>query len=207
MNVHCVARWQPNREFPRTPLEESDEVHVAWAQRDPAALWSAFRPLLGSGFPFLLLPHRQLACRRGRRQPVFINALAGLPRFTPSPGGAGFRCWLFAIARNVVTDAHILDMRRHTDPIEAVPELASSDPGPEEFALAAERHRYARSLLLKVPPDQRELLELRLSGLTSVEVAATLGRTPTAVRTAQHRAIESLRALVDTESEYEDLHV
>jgi RNA polymerase sigma-70 factor, ECF subfamily len=194
-------------EIPRTPFEESDEVHVARAQRDPVAFGALFDRYWDPVFRFCYYRTGNWHVAEDAASQVFINALAAIPRFTPSPGRAGFRCWLFTIARNVVTDAHTRNTRQHTDPIDAVPDLISSDPGPEELALDAERHRCVRSLLLQVPPDQRELLELRLSGLTSVEVAATLGRTPAAVRTAQHRAIETLRALVGAGTEYEDLHV
>ena len=48
-------------------------------------------------------------------------------------------------------------------------------------------------LLAGLPADQRELLELRLAGLTAVEIARVLGRSHDAVRKAESRAIRMLR--------------
>ena len=46
-----------------------------------------------------------------------------------------------------------------------------------------------------LPESQREILRLRLvEGLAADEVAERLSMTPSAVRVAQHRALEALRA-------------
>ena len=46
---------------------------------------------------------------------------------------------------------------------------------------------------MELPEDQRRVMELRLSGLTSPEAGRVLGRSPTAVRSLQFRAVERLR--------------
>jgi RNA polymerase sigma-70 factor (ECF subfamily) len=53
-----------------------------------------------------------------------------------------------------------------------------------------------RDLLRQLPPEQARIVELRLAGLTGVEIALVLGRTPNAVKVAQYRAYSRLRALV-----------
>jgi DNA-directed RNA polymerase specialized sigma24 family protein len=42
-------------------------------------------------------------------------------------------------------------------------------------------------------PEQRRVLELRLAGLTTAEIACALGRSPGAVRAIQFRAAIKLR--------------
>jgi DNA-directed RNA polymerase specialized sigma24 family protein len=54
-----------------------------------------------------------------------------------------------------------------------------------------------RALLAQLPPDQRQILELRLAGLTGPEIAAALGRSLGAVKIAQVRAFARLRATLD----------
>jgi RNA polymerase sigma-70 factor (ECF subfamily) len=69
---------------------------------------------------------------------------------------------------------------------------------PEALALATDDARTIQVLLAHLSADQRDLLELRLAGLTDAEIARALGRSHGAVRTSQYRAIARLRALVGT---------
>ncbi len=55
--------------------------------------------------------------------------------------------------------------------------------------------------LESVPDEQREILHLRLvRGLSVEEIADALGSTPSAVRIAQHRALNRLRELLTAQS-------
>jgi DNA-directed RNA polymerase specialized sigma24 family protein len=56
--------------------------------------------------------------------------------------------------------------------------------------------RIVRTLLAALTPEQSQVIELRLAGLTEVEIAHALGRRPGAVRAAQFRAVGRLRALL-----------
>jgi RNA polymerase sigma-70 factor (ECF subfamily) len=47
--------------------------------------------------------------------------------------------------------------------------------------------------------EQQQIIELRLAGLNGPEIAAALGRSAGSVRTAQHRAIARLRALLGSD--------
>jgi DNA-directed RNA polymerase specialized sigma24 family protein len=50
-------------------------------------------------------------------------------------------------------------------------------------------------LVHQLPADAEHLIQLRLAGLTDREIATVLGKSHGAVRTAQHRAIQRLKAL------------
>lgn len=59
------------------------------------------------------------------------------------------------------------------------------------------RHRFDE-LLTVLPRAQREILTLRVvRGLSAEETARMLGMTPGAVRLAQHKALNRLRAMLD----------
>jgi RNA polymerase sigma-70 factor (ECF subfamily) len=103
-----------------------------------------------------------------------------------------FRAWLFTIAHNAIVDAH--RSARRSLPLAAAGSERDTGDSPEGAALAEEQTERLRSLLTLLPADQRELIELRLSGLNDLEIARVVGRTHGAVRTSQYRAIQRLRA-------------
>lgn len=70
---------------------------------------------------------------------------------------------------------------------------ASLEPGPEDQALASDAHCRVHELLMELAPNQRELLELRMAGLSTAEIGQVMGMTTGAVRTAQFRAMTALR--------------
>lgn len=163
---------------------ERDLQQVARAQRDPAAFEPLYDRYLDQIYAFC---YRRLGSREPAEDAtsqVFVRAIAALPGFQ----AISFRGWLFAIARNVVADAR---RERPTTDIEAAlgrPELmVDGDPLNQVAELDL------RQLLGKLTPEQRDVIELRLSGLTAPEIGHIVGRNPGAVRALQFRAIEQLR--------------
>ena len=131
---------------------------------------------------------------------VFAKALAALPRYHDGP----FRSWLFVIAHNVISDT--FRRERPDQPLTAATEVADPEPSPEELAVAADQTRWLQRLLTQLPPDQRRVIELRLSGLTGPEISQVLGRHPTAIRSAQSRAIGRLRGILGATVRPEEAH-
>lgn len=123
---------------------------------------------------------------------VFIKALSALGRFDAERGT--FAAWLFAIANNVLTDQFRVERRFF-----ATSELSDPvDPShtPEEAAVAQEQASDLRKALLELAPREREVIELRLAGLSSTEISDVLGCQKNAVAQAQFRAIGRLRVLL-----------
>jgi len=121
---------------------------------------------------------------------IFAKALISLP----AQRGSSFRGWLFGIAHHVIADA--LRARGPDVPIDAAADTVDPSPSPEELALGEADRHVLRQLLAQLPPDQRHIVELRLAGLTSAEIARALGRTRGAIDVAYHRALVRLRTLV-----------
>jgi RNA polymerase sigma-70 factor (ECF subfamily) len=126
---------------------------------------------------------------------VFMKALASLHTHQSN---RSFRSWLFAIAHNVVVDTY--RSGRPANPLNAIPEIVDLAPSPEEWALTAAAVQEVRNVLSELPPGQREILELRLAGLTGAEIADVLGRSSGAVKIAQFRAYTRLRTLLNDET-------
>ena len=107
--------------------------------------------------------------------------------------GHAFGGWLFAIARNVVSDAQRARMRSGGS-LAVEFDAVDPDPSPEEHLLAAEAGeelRAARERCLN--PGERELFDLLLTDLNDKEIAAVLGKRHGAIRTAHWRLLTKLR--------------
>lgn len=124
---------------------------------------------------------------------VFLEAMAHLPAFEGRGQHDSFRAWLYGIARNLTASARRSEQRHPTASIDQQTELIDRDDSPEEQALAAEELGRLRALIQQLSPEQQELVELRLAGLTSLEIAQVLGKSHDSVRKAQSRTMAALR--------------
>ena len=180
-----------------SPIEhiEDEAALVAQAKLDRAA----FAPLYARYFdPVYRYCYRRLGSPEAAADAtsqVFAKALAALPRYRDG----SFRSWLFAIAHNTIVDS--ARAVRGDRPLEAAAEVADAAPTPEEASLTADRGRSLRAALVHLSPDQRRVVELRLAGLTDHEIAAVLGRSLTATRMVQVRAVARLRELLGVGAE------
>ncbi len=120
---------------------------------------------------------------------VFSRALSSLHSFQ----GENFRSWLFAIAHNALSDHY---RYRHLESsLDDAGRLFDRHPSPEDEAIAHEAQRTVVALLAELPEEQRQVLELRLAGLSSKEIGVILGKQPNAIDQAQYRAMTRLRGI------------
>ncbi len=168
--------------------EVTDATLVAAALRDRRAFAALYARYVDAVYRYCYhrLGSRETA--EDATSTVFTRALAALPRYRDE----AFRPWLFTIAHNVVTDA--LRRARPTRPLADAGDVPAGGAGPEELVVSELESATLRTLLADLPVDQRQVMELRLSGLTSPEVGRVLGRSPTAIRSLQFRAVQRLRA-------------
>ncbi|MGI8483836.1 MAG: sigma-70 family RNA polymerase sigma factor, partial [Thermomicrobiales bacterium] len=129
------------------------------------------------------------------------------PRYRPRSGrGRGresgsFRSWLFAIAHNVAMDTH---RRKRPLPLADGWEGIDADPLPDERAISMEASQQLHAAIVDLTADQQAVMHLRMAGLTGVEIAEVLNRTPQAVKSIQFRAISQLRKILGNEEEERD---
>jgi RNA polymerase sigma-70 factor (ECF subfamily) len=128
---------------------------------------------------------------------TFEKAFAALPRFDPA--GGSFRGWLFTIAHNVVLNHLRQTSSRGDRPLDAAAGVEDNAPSPEATAVANDEQIALQSALARLTEEQRQVIELRLAGLTGLEIASALGISHAAVRTAQHRALIRIRGLLSSE--------
>jgi RNA polymerase sigma-70 factor, ECF subfamily len=123
---------------------------------------------------------------------TWLRVVGGLGRF--SGDERAFRAWVFTIARHRAVDGWRRRVRRRDQlvPLDGLVDLpAPDDPAGE--AVDAISSRAAVALIATLPPDQAEVVLLRVvAGLEVAEVAAITGKRPGNVRVLAHRALRRL---------------
>ena len=173
-------------------ISADDTDLVARAQRDQQDFALLYRQYLPQVYRYC---YRRLGSKEAAEDAtsqVFARALAAYPRFEDR--GGSFRSWLFTIAHNIVTDEG--RRMRPALSLDLAGPLAASAPAPDEVVIQAEERQTVAALLRQLPTQQRQVLELRMAGLTGVEIAAVLGRSHGAVRKLQYRTLLRLRDLL-----------
>jgi RNA polymerase sigma-70 factor (ECF subfamily) len=132
---------------------------------------------------------------------VFIKFLSALQ--SPNAPRQSLRGWLFRVARNALHD-HYSQSIRTTDLDEGLTVPDDTDAEAQLIeALDAERVRQALRMLAT---DQQEVLILRFGQMLNLQdTAESMGRSISAIKSLQFRAINTLRQVLD-ESAMEAAH-
>ena len=125
---------------------------------------------------------------------TWVRVVARLGRFSGDEWA--FRAWVFTVARHRAVARWRRGARRRDElvPMDALVDLPAPDD-PAGAALDAIATRAAVVLIATLPPDQAEVVLLRVvAGLEVAEVAAITGKRPGHVRVLAHRALRRLAA-------------
>jgi RNA polymerase sigma-70 factor, ECF subfamily len=173
------------------------ETHLRAAQRGDedafAALWQANHPPL---LRYLRVLAGDVA--EDVASETWFQVVGGLRRFRGDE--AGFRAWIFTIARNKLTDWRRYENRRPVYVIDDVETAGADTADPrtaDDEALERISTQGALRLIAALPQDQAEIVLLRVvAGLDVAAVADIVGKRPGAVRVTCHRALRRLHDLV-----------
>lgn len=122
---------------------------------------------------------------------VFVKAYEAYARYEPRLATPA--AWLFQIARNAALDHHRRAGRRSR----AEQALARQPTGavePETMAQERIVYRALMEAVARLPERQREVIGLRHSGLSFLEVGRLMGCSEDAAKMLYHRALRALRA-------------
>jgi RNA polymerase sigma-70 factor (ECF subfamily) len=123
---------------------------------------------------------------------LWLRVVQYLPNFRIPEHGVdqAFTSWLYRIARNLSIDM----VRKDRFTSDALPDtLLSSDPDLDDSLLAQDDKRILRAAMEKLTVEQREVIHMRFhEDRTSAEVAVLTGRSESAVKALQHRALGAL---------------
>jgi RNA polymerase sigma-70 factor (ECF subfamily) len=121
---------------------------------------------------------------------TFLRMLESIGHFRWQ--SAPFSAWLFRIAHNLAVDHFRARQRVQVE--DEVPEPSRDDESSaEEQALDEIAQLGMLGLIEQLPAEQRQVLTLKfVFGFRNSEAAGILGKTEGAVKSLQHRALESL---------------
>lgn len=179
-----------NRNSRRSELVPS--AFVREAKRNPAAFDAIYQQYLDPVYRYCLRRTGNRERAEDATASVFLKAMAGLHTYKEDK--ASFRSWLFAIAHHVLVDMERSEGAKQTEQLSFDPTDHASDL--EAHVLDAEADREVVRVLQVLPVDQRRVLEFRLAGLTTSEIAAALSISEGAVRASQYRAAKRLRVVL-----------
>jgi RNA polymerase sigma-70 factor (ECF subfamily) len=123
---------------------------------------------------------------------TWLSVASGLGRFSGDEGA--FRAWVFTIARCRLIDSFRRATRRPEHAVSWSDDVDRPAPDDTEAAaLATVSTEAALARVAKLPPEQAEIVLLRiLAGLSAEEVGAIVGKRPGTVRVLQHRALRRM---------------
>src|SRR2546421_5242152 len=151
----------------------SDEAVLALiARADEQALAELYRRFgrLAYGLAFRIL--RDDALAQDAVQEAFLGVWRAAGRFTAERAKPS--TWLLTLVHRRAVDLVRREERRRTEPLQ--PDTEFTDSAPDELELLSERQSI-REALRKLPPEQREAIELAYyGGYTQSELAERLGQ-------------------------------
>lgn len=171
-------------------------IHKA-QQGDREAVGTLYQAYVRSIYRYVVARVRNNADAEDITADVFIRMVKGLPsyRVTEAPFGA----WLYRIAASRIAD-YYRAQNRYTN--SEVSEALPDDFTPmEEQLLQTQSFESLRRALHELSEEHQTILILRFVDRKShEEVAALLGKTMTAVKSAQHRALTHLTTVLGAQA-------
>jgi RNA polymerase sigma-70 factor, ECF subfamily len=111
------------------------------------------------------------------------------------------QAYLYRIAHNWITDQY---RRQPPPPLELREEFGNETNNPAHSVLDKIDRQQVRTALVRLSPDQRQVITFRfLEGLENEIIAQLMNRPVGAVKALQHRALETLKHLLLPEKDEE----
>jgi RNA polymerase sigma-70 factor (ECF subfamily) len=184
---------------PGTPTDEEQLVALLKAY-DEDAIRSVYRQHANGIYRFALYQTADEMLAEDVVGEVFARMIESIPSYTYR--GTPISAYLYRIARNLIVDHQRRNGR--------VRPLEEADPsrlvGPNPISSAESDLGWAElaGLLEELTDEQRQVIVLKfVEDLDNREVAEIIGKNEGSVKSLQHRALRSLRRLLDRQGQHE----
>ncbi len=131
-------------------------------------------------------------------QDTYCRAVSSMARYTIRD--TRFKSYLMTIANNLIIDGYRkkkITVMGHEEVLKYIPDLKK---GPEAFYMLEEKKQEIRHCLQQLSDEQQQIISYRLlEGYSVRETSQMMGKSESAVRTAQHRAVVQLKELMRKE--------
>jgi len=111
---------------------------------------------------------------------------------------AKFDVWLFAIARNTVTDYYRARNKRFHFSLDSITELVLLKPSPEELAIRDDEHQAMFRAMAKLRDKERNIIAMKFAaGLKNSEIADLMGISESNIGVVVYRILKKLRKFLE----------
>ena len=172
----------------------SDDALLALVARgDEEALAALYDRYSGVAYAIALRVVRDSGLAQDAVQDAFLAAWRTAAGFDPARGTAS--TWLLTLVHRRAVDIVRREQRRRTEPLGEG--AADAGGAVDEDAVIRDRRRTVQEALARLPPEQRQALELAYyGGLTQSELADRLGLPLGTVKSRMFAALARLRDLL-----------
>ncbi len=125
---------------------------------------------------------------------AFCNAWDSWPRFHGNDTEA--RAWVIRIARNLVIDRVRRDGRLKFEVLSEAGPVATAPDHTDQAAVSLDLRR----AMSRLGRDDRDLLAMRVAGLSHLEIGSVQGKSEEAVKKAWQRALKQLRSELEEDA-------
>jgi RNA polymerase sigma-70 factor (ECF subfamily) len=173
-------------------LNTEDRLVARMHQGDPNAVTEIYDIYFPPLYQYIRLQVGEAQAAEDIASEVFFRLMATIGK--NSGPQKSLRGWLFQVARNLVY-RHFKAQRHY--PKSALEEWFSADVDVEMQVLRSVEVEKAQRALTMLAPDQREVLILRfVEALDLEETASIMGRSVSAIKSLQFRAVRTLRTIL-----------
>jgi RNA polymerase sigma-70 factor (ECF subfamily) len=177
---------------------------IVLAQRnDPAAYEQLYHRFVDQLFRYLRARCDNTTLAEEMLSELWLRVVQYLPQFRVPADGAdqAFTSWLYRIAHNISVD---VARKANEHMYEISEQIESPQPLAEDSMLAQDERLMLAQAVSKLTVDQREVIQLRFhEDRTISEIAALTGRTETAIKGLQHRALGALARVMGIQQQRE----
>ncbi len=111
-----------------------------------------------------------------------------------SPDKSNFEVWLFAIARNAVTDYFRLQKKRNSFSLDSILNLVLPKSSPEDIVIRDDNHQALFQALAKLSDKERNIIAMKYAaGLKNAEIAELLGVSGSNIGVVLYRCLKKLQ--------------
>ncbi|WP_055742808.1 sigma-70 family RNA polymerase sigma factor [Brevibacillus choshinensis] len=116
-----------------------------------------------------------------------------------SPEKSNFEVWLFAIARNAVTDYfRSLKKKRAVFSLDSILDMVLAKPSPEDMVIQGDNNRALFLALAKLSDKERNIIAMKYAaGLKNSEIAELLGVSGSNIGVVLYRSLKKLQKELD----------
>jgi RNA polymerase sigma-70 factor (ECF subfamily) len=185
----------PGRAMGRDLAHVSDEALLSLvAESDDEALAELYDRFGGVAYGLALRILRDEALAQDAVQEAFLAVWRTADRFLAERASPS--TWILTFVHRRAVDLVRRQERRSAEPIEAAPEPPATELVDEQAAVRFQR-RIVQEALRRLPPEQRQALELSYyGGLTQAELAARTGQPLGTIKSRTFAGLARLRDLL-----------